>query len=176
MKAFFYNNNVLAFFSDDLLNYYQRDNYIDLDETRNNFNYNNMQCTMLDKHLLCSFIELELYSTGFTAGLSTASKQVRLLLRDLNGKSCWDASYLLKELNSKGSDKFGNFVYESNKMQNQSNLLDSMLPMKLVKCVRQTMRHRFPFELPTHKDLEIDCDQLDDVSYFVYSKIVSFYY
>lgn len=127
---------------------------------------------MLDKYLLCSFIELDLYSSGFTAGLSTSSKQVRLLLRDLNGKSCWDASYLLKELNMKIEHKFDDFVYESIRNQNQSNILDSMLTLKAVKGIRQTLRHRLPHELPTHKDFEIDCDQLDDVSYNLFILII----
>lgn len=142
-------------------------NYVELDESKSTFNFNDMQCLMLDKHLLCSFIELELYSSGFTAGLTTSPKQVRLILRDLNGKSCWDASYLLKEFHSKSRD---NFVYETTRTQNQSNILDSIVPTKLTKGIRQTLRHRLPNELPTHKDMEIDCDQLDDVSYYVYIK------
>lgn len=124
-----------------------------------------MQCLLLDKHLLSSFIELELYSSGFTAGLSTSPKQVRLLLRDLNGKSCWDASHLYKELNTKNQVEFDRFIFESNRNQNQSNILDSIMPVKSVKGSRQTLRHRLPNDLPTHNDLEIDCDQLDDVSY-----------
>lgn len=68
----------------------------------------------------------------------------------------------------KNNYKFDNFVYESIRIQNQSNILDSILTLKAVKGIRQTLRHRLPHELPTHKDFEIDCDQLDDVSYIFF--------
>ncbi|XP_058057907.1 probable Rho GTPase-activating protein CG5521 [Anopheles bellator] len=60
----------------------------------------NMQLLMLSPELVASFIELpslRLPGGGATAGLLTANRQVRLLLRDLNGKACWDASILYKE-------------------------------------------------------------------------------
>lgn len=138
---------------------------MDLDDSKKTLLFNNMQCLMLDKHLLSSFIELETYSSGLTAGLSTSAKQVRLLLRDLNGKSCWDASLLYKEINSNCNLEFDNLIYNSSKIHNpNTNILDSIVPIKSVKTVRQTLRHRSPNELPTYKDMEIDCDQLDDVS------------
>ncbi|XP_053681027.1 probable Rho GTPase-activating protein CG5521 [Anopheles nili] len=60
----------------------------------------NVQLLMLGPELVASFIELpalKLPGGGVTAGLLTASRQVRLLLRDLNGKACWDASILYQE-------------------------------------------------------------------------------
>uniref|UniRef100_A0A2M4A455 Putative rho gtpase-activating protein n=1 Tax=Anopheles triannulatus TaxID=58253 RepID=A0A2M4A455_9DIPT len=60
----------------------------------------NLQLLMLSPELVASFIELpslRLPGGGATAGLLTANRQVRLLLRDLNGKACWDASILYKE-------------------------------------------------------------------------------
>uniref|UniRef100_A0AAG5CY21 Rap-GAP domain-containing protein n=1 Tax=Anopheles atroparvus TaxID=41427 RepID=A0AAG5CY21_ANOAO len=60
----------------------------------------NVQLLMLSPELVASFIELpalRLPGGGATAGLLTANRQVRLLLRDLNGKACWDASILYKE-------------------------------------------------------------------------------
>lgn len=60
----------------------------------------NLQMFLLNSALVASFIELpalRLPGGGITAGLVTAAKQVRVLLRDLNGKSCWDVSILYKE-------------------------------------------------------------------------------
>uniref|UniRef100_A0A182PPZ3 Rap-GAP domain-containing protein n=1 Tax=Anopheles epiroticus TaxID=199890 RepID=A0A182PPZ3_9DIPT len=60
----------------------------------------NLQLLMLSPELVASFIELpalKLPGGGATAGLLTANRQVRLLLRDLNGKACWDASILYQE-------------------------------------------------------------------------------
>lgn len=60
----------------------------------------NIQMFLLNSALVSSFIELpalRLPGGGITAGLVTAAKQVRVLLRDLNGKSCWDVSILYKE-------------------------------------------------------------------------------
>uniref|UniRef100_A0A182QFZ2 Rap-GAP domain-containing protein n=1 Tax=Anopheles farauti TaxID=69004 RepID=A0A182QFZ2_9DIPT len=60
----------------------------------------NVQLLMLSPELVASFIELpalKLPGGGATAGLLTANRQVRLLLRDLNGKACWDASILYQE-------------------------------------------------------------------------------
>lgn len=61
---------------------------------------NNLQMFLLNSGLLASFIELpalKLPGGGITAGLITADRQVRVLLRDLNGKACWDASILYRE-------------------------------------------------------------------------------
>lgn len=52
---------------------------------------------MLSSQRLLSLVELptlEVPGGGVTAGLTTARSQVRLLLRDLSGKACWDASIL----------------------------------------------------------------------------------
>lgn len=60
----------------------------------------NIQLLMLNPELVASFIELpalKLPGGGITAGLVTANKQVRLLLRDINGKACWDTSILYRE-------------------------------------------------------------------------------
>lgn len=48
-------------------------------------------------NLILSLLELptlEVTGGGITAGLITASSQVRILLRSLNGRFCWDASIL----------------------------------------------------------------------------------
>ena len=48
-------------------------------------------------NMILSLLELpalEVPGGGVTADLITASSQVRILLRSLNGKFCWDASVL----------------------------------------------------------------------------------
>jgi hypothetical protein len=60
----------------------------------------NLQFFMLSHDLVASLIELptlRLPGGGITAGFVTANRQVRILLRDLNGKSCWDAAILYME-------------------------------------------------------------------------------
>lgn len=60
----------------------------------------NLQMFLLNPALVASFIELpalKLPGGGITAGLVTAAKQVRVLLRDLSGKACWDVSILYRE-------------------------------------------------------------------------------
>lgn len=59
-----------------------------------------LQMFLINPGLAASFIELpslRLPGGGITAGLRTAEKQVRVLLRDLNGKACWDVSVLYRE-------------------------------------------------------------------------------
>lgn len=59
-----------------------------------------LQMFLINPGLAASFVELpalKLPGGGITAGLRTAEKQVRVLLRDLNGKACWDVSVLYRE-------------------------------------------------------------------------------
>ncbi|XP_045527991.1 probable Rho GTPase-activating protein CG5521 isoform X1 [Pieris brassicae] len=56
-----------------------------------------IQVMRLSDSTLASFIELpalDLPQGGTTPGLVTSDRQVRVLLRDITGKSCWDASAL----------------------------------------------------------------------------------
>ncbi|XP_061497090.1 probable Rho GTPase-activating protein CG5521 isoform X1 [Anopheles gambiae] len=78
----------------------------------------NLQLLMLSPELVASFIELpalKLPGGGATAGLLTANRQVRLLLRDLNGKACWDASILYQEpaLSAGSNDTDRNATFQS---------------------------------------------------------------
>lgn len=71
----------------------------------------NIQLFMLSTELVSSFIELpalKLPGGGITAGLITANRQVRILLRDLNGKSCWDASILYREPTDHNTEQYSN--------------------------------------------------------------------
>lgn len=63
------------------------------------FSAPNIQLFVLTRSVIASLIELptlDLPGGGATAGLSTADRQVRVLLRDLSGKASWDASILYR--------------------------------------------------------------------------------
>lgn len=135
----------------------------------------NMQLFMLNPGLVASFIELptlKLPGGGVTAGLVTAEKQVRVLLRDLNGKACWDASILYSEPKRECPKVDGCMVSSSfspshiqrmNQVQPMDSLMHSMQGLDIAPP-RHTLRHRPLGELPLAKDLAPDLDQLDDVS------------
>lgn len=165
-------------------------------------NASNMQMFLLNPGLVASFIELpalKLPGGGITAGLITAERQVRVLLRDLNGKSCWDVSILYREpklsLDDTSSSSSGKVYFtesSSSNYERQYNFSDklSTFQTKSYHCnrnfiigsssldpmtstigvlpmnpMRYTMRHRPPNQLPLAKDLAVDLDQLDDVSF-----------
>ncbi|KAI4469242.1 tuberin [Holotrichia oblita] len=133
----------------------------------------NIQLFMLNPNVIASLIELpalDLPGGGVTAGLSTANRQVRVLLRDLSGKACWDASILYRspgshhksnsedggseELHRSDSQKWQGSSYsqpESLMIGNQSHL------------PQRAMRHRSPNVLPDTTNAAADLDQLDDL-------------
>ncbi|XP_012156617.1 probable Rho GTPase-activating protein CG5521 isoform X1 [Ceratitis capitata] len=160
-------------------------------------NAQNMQLFMLSSGLVASFIELpalKLPGGGATAGLITAEKQVRVLLRDLNGKACWDASILyseprrhVKQLTSEGAaiahvsgsivaaERAGDSMQRSlnttpqhhrNVSQPMDSLISSMIGLDVLPP-RHTLRHRPAGELPLAKDLAPDLDQLDDLLAYI---------
>ncbi|CAD7084282.1 unnamed protein product [Hermetia illucens] len=145
-----------------------------------------IQLFMLTSGLVASFVELpalKLPGGGATAGLVTAEKQVRVLLRDLSGKACWDASILYSEPKSSEPK-----CQSNEKMDNQSNprsfhlgktnkLLPSSNGVPLdpltstvgieITSARHTLRHRPPSQLPTAQDIAPDLDQLDDLLQYI---------
>lgn len=142
----------------------------------------NMQMFLLNPGLVSSFIELptlKLPGGGSTAGLVTASKQVRVLLRDLNGKACWDVSVLYMEpVHEKREHPkepthsicLGKNSSHLNSMGHHSipNIPSSLDPMPSnvtmpLNPLRHTMRRRQPNQLPVASDIASDLDQLDDV-------------
>lgn len=155
----------------------------------------NLQMFMLNSGLVASFVELpslKLPGGGATAGLVTANRQVRVLLRDLSGKACWDASILYKEpsriksfADSSTSSKIENtsshqnqqyfadrFTYLtksphlSHRFNNQIDPMMSSVGMP-VAPPRHTIRHRPPNQLPLAKDLAPDFDQLNDLLQYI---------
>lgn len=162
-----------------------------VDFTSQVLNASNIQMFSLNPSLVASFIELsalKLPGGGITAGLVTADRQVRVLLRDLNGKACWDASILYREpkiqitnidnIDEKPNLQIGvnqDSKYFSDKAQitmshGARNFLVGASLDPLTSTIglplnprQHTLRHRPPNQLPVAKDLAPDLDQLDDV-------------
>ncbi|KAH8395887.1 hypothetical protein KR215_009342 [Drosophila sulfurigaster] len=140
-------------------------------------NAQNLQLFMLNSGLVASFIELptlKLPGGGITAGLVTAEKQVRVLMRDLNGKACWDASILYSEprkcdaqVATPAHAQFSSERYDGpSRHAKQCQPMDSMVGQEL-QLPRHTLRHRPAGVLPLAKDVAPDLDQLDDMLAYI---------
>ncbi|GAB0092803.1 Probable Rho GTPase-activating protein CG5521 [Sergentomyia squamirostris] len=146
----------------------------------------NLQLFMINKNLVASFVELptlKLPGGGITAGLVTADRQARLLMRDINGKACWDASVLYREprmqhggstlkLGDQYSSMSSGISVHTRAFSIGKNFMVSLDPMTSavgmpLPPVRHTLRHRPPGQLPVAGDLEPDLDQLDDLLQYI---------
>ncbi|KAH8362863.1 hypothetical protein KR084_002040 [Drosophila pseudotakahashii] len=128
----------------------------------------NMQLFMLNSGLVASFIELptlKLPGGGITAGLVTAEKQVRVLMRDLNGKACWDASILYSEPR-KAEEAPPKTTPKIHHTQPLDSMVSSMVAHEQ-QAPRHTLRHRPAGVLPLAKDMAPDLDQLDDMLAYI---------
>lgn len=119
--------------------------------------------------MIASLIELptlDLPGGGVTAGLSTADKQVRVLLRDLSGKSSWDASILYRTPESIKAEYDSNYLSETLPKTASSGSIQPeslMIGSPLHTLPQRAMRHRPPNVLPEVSNAAPDLDQLDDV-------------
>ncbi|CRL05977.1 CLUMA_CG018909, isoform A [Clunio marinus] len=148
----------------------------------------NLQLLMLSSELVATFIELPTLKLpcGLAGGLITANRQVRLLLRDLNGKSCWDASIIYCEPKIQAETElfgeeiefdcaakaksFQRFQSYGGKTQFSGVSLDPMIStigINMTQPPRHTLRHRQPHQLPLAKDMSPDLDQLDDLLQYI---------
>lgn len=110
---------------------------------------------------------MDLPGGGVTAGLSTADKQVRVLLRDLSGKACWDASILYKTPETLEKDKCEMNIeshFEKNVTANYIQPESFIMNTSIHTLPQRAMRHRPPNVLPDTSNAAPDLDQLDDVS------------
>ncbi|XP_017873738.1 PREDICTED: probable Rho GTPase-activating protein CG5521 isoform X1 [Drosophila arizonae] len=142
-------------------------------------NAQNLQLFMLNTGVVASFIELptlKLPGGGITAGLVTAEKQVRVLMRDLNGKACWDASILYSEPRKDNAIPTpAHAQYSSERYDGPATLakvcqsMDSLhvQQQQQPQLPRHTLRHRPPGVLPLAKDVAPDLDQLDDMLAYI---------
>lgn len=130
---------------------------------------------MLTKTVIASLIELpalELPGGGVTAGLSTADKQVRVLLRDLSGKASWDASILYRTPEQIAPAQFDNedesSPYNSNSKWGPMSYIppESLMVTNVqTNLPQRAIRHRPPGVLPDVTNSAPDLDQLNDVRY-----------
>ncbi|KAI5741308.1 hypothetical protein M8J76_012347 [Diaphorina citri] len=129
----------------------------------------NMQLFVLGSSCLMSLIELpalEVPGGGITAGLITAPSQVRVLLRDLGGKSCWDASILYcspEQLANIPSSTLSNV----SRAKVNAPRCDDTMNSCIVTLPQYTMRHRPPSVLPMAQDSAPDLDNLDDLLRYI---------
>ncbi|XP_008195928.1 probable Rho GTPase-activating protein CG5521 isoform X1 [Tribolium castaneum] len=136
----------------------------------NIFSAPNIQLFMLTENVIASLIELpvlDLPGGGVTAGLSTADKQVRVLLRDLSGKASWDASILYRTPDTDNEEfQVGQVEIETNASQGKWGPM-SLQPESFIGCPsnlpQRAMRHRSPNVLPDVSNSAPDLDQLDDL-------------
>ncbi|XP_022909230.2 probable Rho GTPase-activating protein CG5521 isoform X1 [Onthophagus taurus] len=135
----------------------------------NIFTAPNIQLFMLNPNVVASLVELpalDLPGGGVTAGLSTANKQVRVLLRDLSGKACWDASILYRSPDSLKSVPEVNipFIKESGGKWGLGSIQpESLMVGTQTHLPQRAMRHRNPNILPDTSNAALDLDQLDDL-------------
>ncbi|XP_057662756.1 ral GTPase-activating protein subunit alpha-1 [Diorhabda carinulata] len=133
------------------------------------FSASNIQLFILSKNIIASLVELptlELPGGGVTAGLSTADKQVRVILRDLSGKSSWDASILYKNPENAKKKKPTETEYLKYHAENSENIIqmESLITAPLLHNLPQSaIRHRPPNVLPDVSNAAPDLDQLDDL-------------
>lgn len=119
---------------------------------------------MLTSSVVTSLVELpalELPGGGVTAGLTTADRQVRVLLRDQSGKASWDASILYRPPTHMGIVAPPTDTWRPPAHSAPESLLMSTAQPHLP---HHAMRHRPPGQLPEVSNSAPDLDQLDDVS------------
>ncbi|XP_050302652.1 probable Rho GTPase-activating protein CG5521 isoform X3 [Anthonomus grandis grandis] len=133
------------------------------------FSVPNIQLFILSKNVIASLIELPTLVSpggGATAGLVTADKQVRVLLRDISGKSSWDASILYRTPESVEEEAKTDLIVDydlsdtGSCMEPESLMPEGLIPQNLPQ---RAMRHRPPNVLPDVSNAAPDLDQLDDL-------------
>ncbi|XP_043271577.1 probable Rho GTPase-activating protein CG5521 isoform X3 [Venturia canescens] len=137
----------------------------------------NIQLLMLSDSIIMSLVELAALDApggGVTAGLTTAPSMVRVLLRDLAGKTSWDSCILYSQPSSAPSS-----IVDDDDEKNTSVPVDEITNdwklRKMTKndesrntvCPRHTMRHREPNILPTYANAASDMDNLDDLLRYI---------
>ncbi|KAK3931767.1 Ral GTPase-activating protein subunit alpha-2 [Frankliniella fusca] len=158
------------------------------------FSAPNIQLLVLSSQRLLSLVELptlEVPGGGVTAGLTTARSQVRLLLRDLSGKACWDASILYCSPEDSADSSLKCWASASGNVGTGPSVLatspSSVVPRRplsvpiqtkmeesiLASCLvshtppQHTLRHRPPHVLPTAQNTAADMDNLDDLLQYI---------
>ncbi|XP_065226643.1 ral GTPase-activating protein subunit alpha-1 isoform X2 [Planococcus citri] len=135
------------------------------------FSLSNLQMFVATNNMILSLLELpalEVPGGGVTADLITASSQVRILLRSLNGKFCWDASVLFctPEQLAAVEEEDERWLLKScpKKKQLEDARFTSYIP---TSPPQHMIRHRPPHVLPTVENSAGDLDNLDDLLQYI---------
>lgn len=122
----------------------------------------NVQLFVLNDSTLMSFVELPVLASQSLAGIQTAQSQVRVILRDISGKFCWDATALYAPEDCVSSGKPCDLKnWPSPRHPDlHKNRLNSNNPV-------QALRHRNANILPSHEDAAEDLDNLDDLLQYI---------
>ncbi|XP_034941098.1 probable Rho GTPase-activating protein CG5521 isoform X3 [Chelonus insularis] len=133
------------------------------------FHAPNIQLLMLSNSIIMSFVELgALDPSELTTGFVTAPSIVRVLLRDLAGKACWDSSILYNQLcNSKETEVLTHKHNDWIPSSHEDNKDDSINILSNQSFPRHVMRHREPNILPTFANAASDMDNLDDLLRYI---------
>ena len=117
----------------------------------------NIQLFVLNNTTLLSLVEIPGMDPIGAGGsqFSTASSQVRVILRDISGKFSWDASILYSPPVDTRDVSHVSDAQWQNVTTNVSSTVTSP--------PRHTTRHRPPSQLPTAETAAADLDQLDDL-------------
>ena len=116
----------------------------------------NIQMFVLNNTTLLSLVEIPGMDPigGPSSQFTTASSQVRVILRDISGKFSWDASILYSPPSVASDQPFNPVTWHG---------VSGHVSTAVTSPPRHTTRHRPPSELPTHETSAQDLDQLDDL-------------
>ncbi|XKL61926.1 hypothetical protein PGB90_001759 [Kerria lacca] len=134
------------------------------------FSLPNLLMFVNTNNLILSLLELptlEVTGGGITAGLITASSQVRILLRSLNGRFCWDASILFctsEQLETAEKEEERLLLFNTKKEHSEDSQFTSYIASS---SSQHTLRHRQPHILPTVDNSAPDLDNLDDLLQYI---------
>ncbi|XP_063231262.1 LOW QUALITY PROTEIN: ral GTPase-activating protein subunit alpha-1 [Bacillus rossius redtenbacheri] len=140
------------------------------------FSAPNIQLFVLSNSLLMSLVELpalEVPGGGVTAGLRTAHSQVRIILRDLRGKACWDASILYCSPEDSVAEEGTESNYFLKPVLGPGKIEDTLMSSSFIGGMapssppQHTLRHRPPDVLPTWDNGAEDMDNLDDLLQYI---------
>ena len=142
------------------------------------FHSPSVQFFVLNRDTLMSLVELpslEVPGGGVTSGLRTARSQVRVILRNLGGKSCWDASilYSLRDDMTLNRRQSLYTAASAASMRQRPPREELMLTSSAFVAglepspPRLSVRHRPAHCLPKWEDTADDMDNLDDLLVYI---------
>ncbi|XP_024085284.1 ral GTPase-activating protein subunit alpha-1 isoform X2 [Cimex lectularius] len=133
------------------------------------FTVPNIQVLVTSLQQLVSLVEvpaLDVPGGSVAQGLVSAPSQVRVIIRDLAGKSSWDASALYTASQESSDSDTASFCFDVNCTDvNVNNSI--MNSLSVCSLPQHTLRHREPYLLPTYSNSAEDMDNLDDLLQYI---------